>query len=335
MSKAARYQKGEDPGAMLRALGRDPLLPVYLLFGEEGYLVDRALGTVLGRLQGTEGGLRVRAGEDQLAARVEEALRTPPLFGGAPYAVVSEVESLREAEQGRLLELAQGACGGHLVLVGTTPDLRRRLYATCVREGWAFAFRRLPMARVPAWLRDEAQRLGHAIARDAVEMLVELVGADLRAGAGELDKLSLYVGVGEPITVEAVTAVVGATRARSVFELANLIQNRQLGPAFPLVRRLLSQGESPIAMVAFLGGQLRRMLVAKSLLASRRRPAEIASRLGVSPWVAERIAGGARRYDARTLQRAFARVAAADVAFKSSRASAPILLETCLLELLG
>ena len=75
-----------------------------------------------------------------------------------------------------------------------------------------------------------------------------------------------------------------------------------------------------------------RLLVARSLIA-RQRGAEVAARLGVSPWVAERIAGGARRYDGATLRRALARVAAVDVALKSSRVSGPVLIETCLLEL--
>jgi DNA polymerase-3 subunit delta len=190
----------------------------------------------------------------------------------------------------------------------------------------------LPPARIPAWLREEATQRGHQITAEAVTLLAELAGPDLRTATGEIEKLSLFVGEGRPIDAAAVVAVVGPTRARSVFELGTMVQERQIGHALALVRRLLGQGEPPIAIAAFLAGQLRRLLVARSLIA-RQRGAEVAARLGVSPWVAERIAGGARRYDGATLRRALGRIAAVDVALKSSRVSGPVLIETCLLEL--
>jgi DNA polymerase-3 subunit delta len=317
---------------MLQGLSQDPLLPVYLLYGEEGYLVDRAQATIQERLGGGAPVLRLHADEDRLAARVDEALRTPPLFGGAPAVVVSRVEALPEKAQEHLLELIEAEPGGHLVMVGTAPDMRRRLYAMCSRKRWAFGFKRLSPARLPAWLRDEATQRGHVITPDAVELLAELVGADLRAAATEIEKLSLFVGEAQRIDADAVAAVVGATRSRSVFELSTMIHEREIGRAVALVRRLLGQGESPIAVAAFLASQFRRMLIARSLLA-RRRGGEVASRLGVSPWVAERVTGGARRYDGATLQRALTRVAAVDVALKSTRQSGALLLETCLLEL--
>jgi len=332
--KTASYaSRGEDPGSLLQKLASGPLLPVYLLFGEEGYLVERAAKTVLGRIGGSGPGVRLRAGEERLVDRLEQTLRTSPLFGGPPCAVVTDVESLSEAAQEEILALLLRDLGGHLLLVGASPDMRRRLYARCVREGWAFGFRRLPLARIPAWLREEAAQRGHVLAAGAVERLTELVGSDLRTAAAEIEKISLYVGAGQAIGVDAVAAVVGAMRARSVLELAILIERRDLGPALALVRRLLGQGEPPVALAAFLAAQIRRMLIVKSLASGPTAPAEIPARLGVPPWVADRIVSGARRYEAGTLGRALAQVAALDLALKSSRLPPAILIEACLLEL--
>ena len=332
--KTSSYtNRGEDPGFLLQKLASDPLLPVYLLFGEEGYLVERAVKTVLGRIGGSGPGVRLRAGEERLVERLEQTLRTSPLFGGSPCAVVKDVESLSEAAQEEILALLLRDVGGHLLLVGATPDMRRRIYARCVREGWAFGFPRLPLARIPAWLREEAAQRGHVLAPGAVERLTELVGTDLRTAAAEIEKISLYVGAGQPIDPDAVAAVVGGMRARSVFELAILIERRDLGPALALVRRLLGQGEPPVALAAFLAGQIRRMLIVKSLASGPTAPAEIPARLGVPPWVADRIVSGARRYEAGTLGRALAQVAALDLALKSSRLPPAILIEACLLEL--
>jgi DNA polymerase-3 subunit delta len=288
---------------------------------------------VLGRLDARTHAVRVRPGDDDLLPRVEEALRTGSLFGGAPVAVVLDADALREEQQHGLLALLPEGDGAHLVLVGTAPDMRRRLYATCQRNGGAFEFRRLPPPRVAAWLREEAAARGHVLTADAGELLVDLVGPDLRVGANEIEKLSLYVTAGKPIDVDAVSAVVGSLRARSMLELADTLQRRNLGPAVALIRQLVTQGSQPIAIVAFVAGQIRRLLVTASLRRAGLSADDIGRRLGVSSWVAERLSEGARRYDARTLRTALLGIGAVDVTLKSSRVPPERLLERWVLSL--
>jgi DNA polymerase-3 subunit delta len=217
--------------------------------------------------------------------------------------------------------------------VGVAPDLRRRLFATCVREGWAFELQPLPLARVPAWLRQEANRRGHALALEAAQLLADLVGTNLRASVGEIEKLSLYVGDGRPIASDDVAAVVGANRTHSVFELADLVQRRDVGAAVDLLRRVLQQGERPIALAALLASQIRRLLVAKTLLVHGVPPPAIASRLGLPAWLGERLVEASRRYEQRELEAAAAAAAGLDMALKSSRLAPALLLETFLLGL--
>lgn len=275
----------------------------------------------------------MRADDDDLVLRVEEALRTGSLFGGAPVAVVFDADALREEQQEALLALISEDSGAHLVLVATAPDMRRRLYATCLRSGWAFEFRRLPPVRVAAWLREEAAARGHALSPEAGELLVDLVGTDLRVGANEIEKLSLYVAAGKPIDAEAVSSVVGSLRARSMLELADNLQRRNLGAAVALVRQLVAQGSQPIAIVAFVGGQIRRMLATASLLRAGLSSDDIGRRLGVSSWVAGRLCEGARRYDTRALRSALLGIGAVDVTLKSSRVPAERILEGWVLDL--
>jgi len=218
-------------------------------------------------------------------------------------------------------------------LIGAAPDLRRRLYATCLRQGWGFEFRRLPSSRVPAWLREEAAARGHPLTSDAAQLLVELVGPDLRVAVNEMEKLSLYVGAGNPIDADAVSAVVGSLRTRSMLELADNLQRRSVGPAVALLSQLVAQGSQPIAIVAFMAGQIRRMTAARSLLRTGCSSEEVGRRLGMSSWVAERVCEGARRFESATLRSALAALAEMDLALKSSRLPAQAILESWLLDL--
>jgi DNA polymerase-3 subunit delta len=314
---------------LLRSLARDPLHPVYLLYGDEPYLVDQARHVIVERLAAGAGALRVHAGDEDVVLRVGEALRTRSLFGGLPLAIVRDVDALGEAEQEGLLACLPETPDAVLVLVGSGPDLRRRLFATCVRRGAAFEFGRIPLARLPAWLIEEARMRGHALSADAAQLLVDLIGSDLRVATAEIEKLSLYVGAAQPIDAAAAAAVVGSSRERSMFELADHLQRRDVGPALGVLRALLAHGGAqPIAVAAFLGGQFRRMLAAAELIAAGVSSQDMARGLGVSPWVADRIGAGARRYGRRALVSALERLAAVDLALKSSRTSATVLLES-------
>ncbi len=314
---------------MLRSLARDPLRPVYLLYGDEPYLVDQARQVILGRIGAAEGTLRVHAGDEDVVPRVAEALRTRSLFGGLPLVIVRNVDALGESEQEGLLACLPETPEAFLVLVGSGPDLRRRLFAACVRRGAAFEFGKIPLARLPSWLTEEARARGHALSADAAQLLVDLIGSDLRVAVAEIEKLSLYVGAAHPIADAAVAAVVGSSREHSMFELADHLQRRDVGAALRVLRALLAHGGAqPIAVAAFLGGQFRRMLAAAELIGAGASSQDMARGLGVSPWVADRIGAGARRYGRRALVGALEQLAAVDLALKSTRTSATALLES-------
>jgi DNA polymerase-3 subunit delta len=330
---AAAVHRGGDAAATLAALAHGEILPVYLLYGDEDYLVERARDGVLARLGARLSLLRARPGEDGLVGRVEDALRSGSLFGGKPAVLVSGAQDLSEAEQEGLLGILPTETVAHLVLVAGAPDMRRRLFATCARRGWAFEFPRLAMGRVPVWLRQEAQARGCALGTDAAELLVELTGPDLRAATGEIEKLSLYVGSGRPIDATVVAEVVGSRRARSMFELADHVQRREVSRALAVLRTLLEQGAEPVAIAAFLAGQLRRMIVAAELGGQKRPAGDVAQALGLPLWVAERINDGARRYGVQRLRATLRRLADVDVSLKSSRLDRGLLLESFVLGL--
>src|SRR5439155_348081 len=153
LSTARRTASGQsaDP---LAALARGPLRSHYLLYGEETYLVERALGLLRTRLTpggGVASGRTVWGDEDaeRVVAALED-LASPPLFGGAQSLVIRRAEALREPEQEAILaRLPALGAGGSLILVAPTADQRRRLFAACVRAGAAFGFRRVDLRGAP------------------------------------------------------------------------------------------------------------------------------------------------------------------------------------------
>jgi DNA polymerase-3 subunit delta len=284
--------------------------------------VERALATLRRRLfpEGRTGEWRTLwAGEEggRLVAALED-LASPPLFGGPSVLVVRRAEALREEEQAALLEaLPVLGTGGTLVLVARAADQRRKLFAACLRAGAGYAFPALGDRRaVQPWVGRLARERGHDVAPAAVEELLDRVGADLGALAGEIDKLSLHAGTGRRIEAAQVRTVVAAMRPHAVEELSDRLARGDLGGAAHALRQLLAEGEPPVRLVAFLAANLRRALHVAELAESGLRPEEIGQRLGMPGWLVSRNLGRGRAAD---LARALGVLARLDLELKSSR----------------
>ncbi len=97
----------------------------------------------------------------------------------------------------------------------------------------------------------------------AVERLRELVDADARALATELQKLVAYVGERATIGVVDVDAVVTRVASDPFFALGNAVEERDLPEALAVVDRSIADGGHPIMLLSTVAGTLRRLVVEK------------------------------------------------------------------------
>ena len=103
------------------------------------------------------------------------------------------------------------------------------------------------------------------IAPRALQLLFERVGFHPVAVVMETEKLALYVGDRELITVEDLEAMVGRTREDALFELTDAFGKRQAARTLILLHRLLEQGIHSLAILATMRNYLRKMLIIRSL----------------------------------------------------------------------
>ncbi len=318
----------------LAALERGPLRAHYLLFGEETYLVERALRVLRQRLlpAGRPGSVRTLWG-DQQADEVPAALAdlvSPSLFGGGQVLVIRHADALGDEAQAHVLGILPTlGAGGSLVLVARAADQRRKLFAACLRAGVGFGFPALDLRTAVQWVVRLAREQGHDIVPAAAQQLVERAGRELGVLAGEIEKLSLRVGAGGRIALDDVRAVVAGVRGHEVQELTDRLARGDAAGAARTLRLLLAEGEPPIRVVAFLAANLRRALQVVELAEQGMGAGEIAGRLGVPPWLVDRNLGRGRAAD---LVRALLVLRRLDLRLKSTRA-AEAAFDAALLEI--
>jgi DNA polymerase-3 subunit delta len=174
---------------------------------------------------------------------------------------------------------------------------------------------------------------------DGARELVDALGGDMMMISNELEKLMLYVGAKNRITLGDVETMVLAAKQRSLYELTDAISSKDRVHALEILDAMLSSGdgeEAAIGHIYMLAKTFRQMLVIleRNVRDQRMLWAALWQGFRVPPFAADDIIKQARRYKSRRdLTRAIRLVAKADLALRSNPVSKRMVLERLVMDL--
>jgi len=174
---------------------------------------------------------------------------------------------------------------------------------------------------------------------DGARELVDALGGDMMMISNELEKLMLYVGAKNRITLGDVETMVLSAKQRSLYELTDAISSKERVRALEVLDAILSSGdgeEAAIGHIYMLAKTFRQMLVIleRNVRDQRMLWAALWQGFRVPPFAADDIIKQARRYKSRReLTRAIRLVAKADLALRSSPVSKRMVLERLVMDL--
>jgi DNA polymerase III subunit delta len=182
-----------------------------------------------------------------------------------------------------------------------------------------------------------ATRAGFRIGDEALDLLVEAMGADIARIAVEIDKLALYAGNRE-VTVDDISALVPDARATTIFVLVNALGKRDRARALEALDTLTREGEYLPLALAFLSTQFRLALAARE--AGLKSGGQIQShftRLGIPMWGsrADQISQTAAKFSKAQLERAMRLIFEADRGLRDARPDDRIVMEQFILQLVA
>ncbi|MBK9032885.1 MAG: DNA polymerase III subunit delta [Myxococcales bacterium] len=292
------------------------LAPIYVVASDHPILVDRALAAVRdAAVPATMRAWNYDVIEGKATgARIATACQTLPMMGATRMVYVRDLAPMAADELASLIPyLAAPSPSTVLFAVTSKLDKRLKFYAAASKRGYVHEL--VAPKRVDGWIRTEAERRGVRLAADAVARLADAIGNDLSRLALTIDQLALYAGA-QPVTADDVDDLVADTRERSVFELTDAIGAGNAAAALVAVASLAEQRQSAIGVLAMLGRHLRQLELVHVARAEGVGPRELPARLGVPPFVVDKLTSQARRYRPSALARAIELVAAADWAMK-------------------
>jgi DNA polymerase-3 subunit delta len=326
-----------DVLALLDEIDKGHLAPLYFVHGKERYLVEKLVEKLRAALvKGPMAGFNFRrfGGKEASGAEISAEARAVPMMASRRLVVVDGADKLDTADWEALEGyLAAPPAETTLVFVAEKFDLRRSVFSRANKRKEVHVAEPLTERSLPAFVRSRAAERGVQLGPGVDSAIAAAVGADAAAIDDAVARLGLYAGVGGTAREEDVAEVVTAVRQRSVFELVDAIGGRKRADAVALLERLLAAREEPLRLLALLARHYRQLLAARIETHRGAGEAEIASKLGVHPFVAKKLSAQCGRFSGAELETALARLARADLDLKSSRRPANLILEEAVIGL--
>ena len=266
---------------LLTRLKKGTSVPALLLLGAEPYLRDacraQLIDAYVPEASRTWAVSRYSADKGETQAALEQA-QTMPMLSPKQVVFLEDVEMIEKLAEGkRETAVAQleayfedAAPFTVLVLEAIGLDQRMKLAKvlaekTLVVEVGLGENPEQRLATATEMARSMAKEEGVSFEKGAAEDLAEFVSADLQRLKTEITKLATYLGERKQIQRSDVSTMVISEKTTTVWELANMLANRQSRMALEFLDRLLREGEAPLQILGAITWMYRKIIEASEV----------------------------------------------------------------------
>ncbi len=277
--------------------------PLVLVCGEDDFGVKQRAREIFDAWSAASGGMdqeiiqasAANAGEAARAlGRLREALQTLPFFGGTKVVWFQDCNFLaddRTSSSAAVMENLAGLAqelkqfkwdGVQLLISAGKVDRRKGFYKACesvgtveLRAGWGGNEKEWPELAAGAAMA-QLRESGKDIKHEALQELVQLVGPNQRQLHSEVEKLSLFVGDRETVTLKDVETIVTRSKQARAFALGDALGSRDLPELLRVldtemwdIRNRITKEKSAIGLLYGLISKVRVMLFLKEMIATR------------------------------------------------------------------
>ena len=330
-------------------MGKQLKKQVIALAGEEQYLKDLELQSILETLRPGTDVVELDAGEVTVTAILDE-LRTYPLFSSSRAVVVRNAQHIIEDKQEELLEYMKNPVSfSSLILDLDRLDGRSRLAKALDERGAQIRCERMREYQAPQWVVNRArERYGKKLNLQDAGFMVEMVGVNPGLLDSELSKLACACADSQFIDRSDVERVITRGRSRTVFRLIEEMEAKRKPEALKLLHDIMSLGlydersgevEAELASVVpylmhMLNWMLDRLWNANRFLREGMPEDEVCERMKIHPRFRDRFLSNLRKqWPASECRRCHRLLLLADRQVKSSGDNVRVLLESLVIKM--
>lgn len=336
-------KKNDNLLKLKKQLSDNALSPLYVLYGEEEFLRELYVSRIIEKVP--DGGFPefnhiTINGADAPFSEYDNAWEVFPMMTDKKLIHIknsdiflskrsssggSSTEEKKEFWSEKFKRIADDTV---VVFDETSVDKRSALYKAAAKAGVVVEFAYQSEADLVTWIIGRCLKAKKKISKENAYYLVTLCDPGLGNINNELGKLLDFCS--DEIYKTDIDRIVSKSMQVIVFELTDAIMAGNTGKAIATLTDLKTVRESAFNLLYLLLASFEKMLHAKLLQGLSQN--EIASELGVSPYIVRKYIDGAKGFDEDALTWMVRRVAELDMAIKEGRAEEWAALEQYVME---
>ena len=178
------------------------------------------------------------------------------------------------------------------------PDKRlKKLWQVIEKNASIVEFAKQDQRELINWVTRHFASHQKRISPDLCAYLIDITGGTMTALAGEISKISAFSGA-EEIGKTDIDAVTEPVMDAVVFQMTDLLGQKNYGPALIKLRQLLKMQQEPLAILGAIGGHFRRLGTARTLLDCGKPASELMRLCGMSDFAARKNMNAAGKFSA-------------------------------------
>lgn len=308
------------------------ILPVYVLFGVETQLRDKAVKAIADMCFG-EGDLR-DFNEDEFSLNSEENLQRAfaaanqlPMMASRRVIRVMDVRVTAGGKNDTVKEEHEPILRAYLenpsptsTVIFVADDLNgvKKMAKLLRAQAGAVEFSILDDEELAKVARRGFSDNGIKIDESALRYLVSIVGPNVRRLTTEVEKLSAAAMPEAVVNADLIEALVPNTREVTNFALTDQIVRKNKARALSVLHKILDDGAEPVMLLGLISYNFRRLLMVADMMSRGMDRREVARVMNLRYSDQEDFLKAARQIGAHKLAHALKRIAETDIALKSS-----------------
>jgi DNA polymerase-3 subunit delta len=233
-----------------------------------------------------------------------------------------------------------------LVLCGKTLGAWKKHQAKIEKVGRVVECPRLRGKGLVSWIKKRMEEKGKALAEDAANYLVEVVGDHLQHLDNTLEMIFLSAGENRLIRLSDIEGIVSDIRVNTIFELTDAIGQQNLEKALGILEKVLGSKVIPFKkeetpkyddpgplLLSMMARQYRLIWRVKEMVTHQNSDEEMARVLRMSIWNVKKLEDQAKKFSELSLREGILNCQKADLALKKGHSPKNILMEKLLIDL--
>ena len=238
----------------------------YLMHGEEEFIKDSALKALKDTLDEVSRELNLQTLETATADEIISACETLPFFAERRMVICRSVPT--DSEGKKLAAYLPSMPESTLLIFFLRGKAKETLalVKAIKAHGTIVEFTECSPQDAIKWVMQQQKRLGITISDAAARHIVNLAGTDISVLNNELTKAAGYVGHGNELTKDAISKCVTRSLEVRIFDMQDYFLAGKAQDGLRAYRTLISDGESPFGIAAFMENRFKAMLTARTYI---------------------------------------------------------------------